>query len=634
MLTLSKPKILIVDDVPANIRLLEAALTPDYEISAATVGREALEITHQPENLPDLILLDIMMPGMDGYEVCRILKSEETTRNIPVIFITARTEEEEETKGFDLGAVDYITKPFSPAVVKARVNTHTELKRHRDRLERLNARLRLEVSERMRSEDALKELLKKQEMDIGLAKKMLHLIAGSPPRYIPLSDSLILFTEVISVPCHAEGGDHYFVQYRAPEDSGAGKAGRPDARGKTVLSLKDQSGHEVGCVLRSIVTDLIHKAVLNRDSSASAEEVMTELNNEICYSEVFGKEDFITAVFAEIYHENLMLRFVSAGHPPFLLIRGNSVHSLPESGGPGTNIPLAVTGGPVYSAGEYLLEEGDKLIFYTDGLVEMPLRNRKKTVTLQEAEEMVADIIRNQKAEYHQNPGCSEIMYELLDRISDLSDERIISGAEPKNTSADDVTLLGLEIENRNGFFQEILNPRDAEEISGNIKGLYENIKIRWYQLGYESPELRLRLVMEESVLNAWKHGNRKDPNKTITLRWRFGNDFHLEVEDQGGGFDYCSVPDPTSAERFSEPGGRGLFMIRYFSDGIRWEENGRRIVVFFRKHPDLSEKERIRRTEKLRNMRPRIQKKKYGFSENLSDSQARAWEQERLFSG
>ncbi len=597
-MTIAKAKILIVDDVPANIRLLEAALTPDYEISATTAGREALEIVHGRESVPDLILLDIMMPGMDGYEVCRILKSDELTRHIPVIFITARTEEEEETKGLLLGAVDYITKPFSPAVVKARVNTHTELKRHRDRLERLNSRLRLEVTERRRSEDALKQLLKKQEMDIGLAKKMLHLINGTPPRYIPLSGSLLLFTEVLSVPCHAEGGDHYFVEYMPPNSR--------NKRGKTVLSLKDQSGHEVGCILRSIITDLIHKAVLNSNVSAAAEAVMTELNNEICYSEVFGKEDFITAIFAEIDHESLMLRFVSAGHPPFLLIRGDLVLSLPESGGPGTNIPIAVTGGPVYSAGEYLLREGDRLIFYTDGLIEMPLRNPKRIILTQETEVIVQDIIRRQEAEYHQNPVCSEIMYELLDRISDISDESIIPGAYgagPKNTSADDVTLLCAEIENRNCFSQEVWKPADADDISENIKRLYEKIKIRWYQLGYESPELRLRLVMEESVLNAWQHGNKNDPEKTVTVRWRFGNDFHFEVADQGLGFDCRCVPDPTSSERFSEPGGRGIFMIRYFSDGVQWEDEGRRIVIFFRKNPDPSEKERVRRTEKLMNL-------------------------------
>ncbi len=129
-----KIKVLIVDDVPANIRVLIQALISDYEIGVATNGLEALEIVHS-QDPPDLILLDIMMPEMDGYEVCRRLKADEKTRDIPVIFITARSEEDDETKGLALEAVDYITKPFCLSIVKARVRTHLELKRHRDHLD-------------------------------------------------------------------------------------------------------------------------------------------------------------------------------------------------------------------------------------------------------------------------------------------------------------------------------------------------------------------------------------------------------------------------------------------------------------------------------------------------------------------
>jgi DNA-binding response OmpR family regulator len=87
------------------------------------------------DNPPDLILLDIVMPGMDGFEVCRKLKAETRTRNIPIIFITAKGSEEDQIRGFELGAVDYVTKPFIPIVVKARVKTHLELKKNRDFLE-------------------------------------------------------------------------------------------------------------------------------------------------------------------------------------------------------------------------------------------------------------------------------------------------------------------------------------------------------------------------------------------------------------------------------------------------------------------------------------------------------------------
>ena len=132
-----KHSILIVDDVPANIKVLGESLKADYRIRLATDGEKALKMAASTTP-PDIVLLDIVMPKMDGYEVCRRLKEDPTTRNIPVIFITAMAEEEDETKGLACGAVDYITKPFSLPIVRARVKTHLELKRHRDTLEALS----------------------------------------------------------------------------------------------------------------------------------------------------------------------------------------------------------------------------------------------------------------------------------------------------------------------------------------------------------------------------------------------------------------------------------------------------------------------------------------------------------------
>jgi len=121
-----KKKLLIVDDIPENLTILYKTLHDDYEIIGANNGQDALKLAQSAA--PDLILLDIMMPDMNGYEVCRILKKQESTRDIPVIFITALIEETDEVKGFGLGAVDYITKPFKPAILKRRIKTHLELK--------------------------------------------------------------------------------------------------------------------------------------------------------------------------------------------------------------------------------------------------------------------------------------------------------------------------------------------------------------------------------------------------------------------------------------------------------------------------------------------------------------------------
>jgi diguanylate cyclase (GGDEF)-like protein len=133
---IEKQTLLIVDDMVSNIEILDGILGADYDILFATSGKDALQIAG--EQKPDLILLDIVMPEMDGYEVCSRLKADSRTSDIPVIFITAMGQEEDESKGLNLGAIDYLTKPVRPSIVKARVRNHLELKRYRDSLKTLS----------------------------------------------------------------------------------------------------------------------------------------------------------------------------------------------------------------------------------------------------------------------------------------------------------------------------------------------------------------------------------------------------------------------------------------------------------------------------------------------------------------
>ncbi len=119
------PKLLLVDDEPVNLRVLKQLLADHYQLVFAKDGEQALRLAK--EQSPDLILMDVMMPGMTGFDTCKALKADVTTASIPVIFVTALTEEHDETEGFNVGGVDYITKPISPAVVLARVKTHLSL---------------------------------------------------------------------------------------------------------------------------------------------------------------------------------------------------------------------------------------------------------------------------------------------------------------------------------------------------------------------------------------------------------------------------------------------------------------------------------------------------------------------------
>jgi putative two-component system response regulator len=154
---LDRPIVLVVDDTPDNLKLMSGLLKDRYRLKVANGGERALAIARS-EPLPDLILLDIMMPGIDGYEVCRRLKQEPSTRDIPVIFLTAKTDAADEEMGLQLGAVDYITKPISPPIVIARVETHLRLKASGDFLRDQAAFLEQEVASRTQEITAIQDV--------------------------------------------------------------------------------------------------------------------------------------------------------------------------------------------------------------------------------------------------------------------------------------------------------------------------------------------------------------------------------------------------------------------------------------------------------------------------------------------
>jgi putative two-component system response regulator len=153
----NKPTVLIVDDTPENLTVMNGLLREHYRTKIANNGERALQIAADNPH-PDLILLDIMMPGMDGYEVCRRLKRDPRLAAVPVIFLTAKAEIKDEQAGFDVGGVDYITKPISPSIVLARVSTHLKLKAASDFLKDKNAFLETEVQRRTREVQLIQDV--------------------------------------------------------------------------------------------------------------------------------------------------------------------------------------------------------------------------------------------------------------------------------------------------------------------------------------------------------------------------------------------------------------------------------------------------------------------------------------------
>ncbi len=154
---IAKPTILVVDDAPDNLSLISELLRDRYKLKVANNGEKALKIAHA-ESKPDLILLDVMMPGLSGFEVCQRLKGDPTTRHIPIIFLTAMSGSDDEKKGLELGASDYITKPISPPILMARVRTQLENKAAADFLRDQNAYLENEVMQRTKQIMAIQDV--------------------------------------------------------------------------------------------------------------------------------------------------------------------------------------------------------------------------------------------------------------------------------------------------------------------------------------------------------------------------------------------------------------------------------------------------------------------------------------------
>jgi two-component system sensor histidine kinase/response regulator len=137
----NRPSLLLVDDTPANIEILVDLLKDDYDLTVATRGEQALQICAKVQHL-DLVLLDVMMPGMDGYAVCRALRAEPATRDLPIVFLTTRHEVEDIVLGFEVGANDYVSKPFHPSELRSRVRTHTTLRAQQAEIAEKNTELK------------------------------------------------------------------------------------------------------------------------------------------------------------------------------------------------------------------------------------------------------------------------------------------------------------------------------------------------------------------------------------------------------------------------------------------------------------------------------------------------------------
>jgi sigma-B regulation protein RsbU (phosphoserine phosphatase) len=348
-----KNTILLVDDSPENIDLLGDVLKQDYEIKVALSGEKALKIAGS-KNLPDIILLDIMMPGMDGYEVCRRLKSDAKTQDIPVIFVTSMSEVEDEAKGLEVGAIDYITKPISTAIVKARVKNHLELKEAREYLKNQNEILELRVEERTREvlelqrvEFELRVAQEKVENELNIAAQIQRSILPSDFPAFPEHDEFDLYA--MMTPAREVGGDFYDFFF-VDDDHLA-------------MIIADVADKGVPAALFMMISRTIFRSIARQHKSPS--QVLKEANDLLCEGNDTGM--FVTAFLAYYHLPTARLTYSNGGHNPALLFGPDGAcRELAQKHGPA----LGVKPGLLYNEDVDTLEPEQVLVMCTDGVTE------------------------------------------------------------------------------------------------------------------------------------------------------------------------------------------------------------------------------------------------------------------------
>ncbi|HKF47136.1 MAG TPA: SpoIIE family protein phosphatase [Terracidiphilus sp.] len=313
--------VLVVDDVPENLAVVSVILKETCRVLVATSGAKALELARELPH-PDLILLDVMMPGMDGYKVCNLLKEDPGTNDIPVIFLTGQSETSDETHGFEVGAVDYIRKPFSPAIVQARVQTHLVLRGIREQL--------------------AQQLLTIQK-ELETARKIQDSIL---PREFPVIGGLDIAARY--VPMTAVAGDFY--DFIAVDDKHIG------------ILVADVSGHGMPAAL--IASMLKIALAIQAPNAADPALVLSGLN-----STLYGKfqHQYVTAAYVYLDMEQHRIRYAGAAHPPILYRSspGDHVRQVLENG-----LFIGWFESPAYKAVELEMSAGGWCVMYTDGIPE------------------------------------------------------------------------------------------------------------------------------------------------------------------------------------------------------------------------------------------------------------------------
>ena len=382
-------RVLVVDDEPQNIRLLQIRLqAAGYTVLTATSGQEALELVQV--DMPDLILLDVMMPGMNGFEVCQRIRAEESTQFIPVVMVTALSDKEDRIKAIEIGADDFISKPFDSHEVLARVRSLVRIKRYHDALEQANRELK------MHNDRLDKELQMASEIQDSL---------------MPQGITDLLGFRIVShyTPAIRVGGD-FFDLWEVE-------------RGRLGVFISDVMGHGVSAAFITVFIKTIieEMRVQTDDPGYLLKELNARFNNMISSQQYM----FATAFCAVLDLSNETLHYANAGHPfPFLVQRQHNVCK--PIGDQSTGKGLGLLPDATYQTYHYPFTPSDGLFLYTDGAYEL-----QNSLGEEFTPQGIQEVITQQIAQ----PAPV-----LVETVLNTTDQ--FSGGRPKD---DDITIVAID---------------------------------------------------------------------------------------------------------------------------------------------------------------------------------------------
>jgi sigma-B regulation protein RsbU (phosphoserine phosphatase) len=514
-------KILVVDDEPLNINILVELLKENYKMMAAKSGAQALKAARS-SNKPDLILLDIMMPEMDGYEVCRQLKADENTKDIPVIFVSAMSEALDETKGFDVGAIDYITKPISPKTLEARVETHLALTQQASELKEAHALIQ---QQQQRMQD---ELNVARDIQLSMV-----------PTLFPQDEAIEIFATL--KPAREIGGDFYDA-FMIDSES-------------LCLCVGDVSGKGAPAALFMAMTKTLIKSYASSDLSTAS--IMTRVNDELC--EGNDENLFVTVFLAILNIHTGELRFTNAGHNyPYIIKEDRSLVTLNQKHGP----IVAAMDGLVYKEDLLILDKHDTLFLYTDGVTEA--MNSEDELY---GEKRLEHFLLGHDCKEVKN--CIDLLMEDIAAYEDSTDQ------------TDDITVLSCFYSGQSVLANLTVSIENKLE---NIADVTEHFdKFSEEQNISMAVNQKVDLAIDDLVNNIISYGYSDEKVHTIDITFkRMESELIIIIEDDAAPFNPFDTEknDTHLAIDDREIGGLGIHLVKNLMNSCQYQRKANKNVV------------------------------------------------------